>query len=329
MTVATKKPQNAAASHCILHKECVESFYILRRATLTLCPFAPNAFLLLPYMPRDTQHNWRGGRMTDPWRQHIPLAAKYIRDARLCVALTGAGISVASGIPDFRSPGGLWSKHNPMQVATLAALRNDPKRVWTFLLDANADFAKAMPNPAHRALAALEADGKLHAVITQNIDGLHTAACSRRVVEFHGNASRYYCMQCKEPHDPKEAAALTPETIPWACDCGGIIRPDIVFFGEHIPAQALATSLALARQADLLLIVGTSGEVAPANQLPWDVKSHGGKVIELNKGESLFGALPDLVLNAPAEEALPAIVKQLANPSQDIQYATVASERAQ
>ncbi len=265
----------------------------------------------------------------DAWRQYIPAASQMIREARMTVALTGAGISVPSGIPDFRSPGGLWSRHNPMQVATLAALRRDPKRVWSFLLDANKDFGKATPNPAHGALAALEAAGKLQAVITQNIDGLHTAAGSRRVVEFHGNASRYYCMQCKKPHDSRDAAALTAETIPWMCDCGGIVRPDIVFFGEHIPPQALATSLALARQADLLLIVGTSGEVAPANQLPWDVKTSGGKVIEVNLGDSMFGALPDLVLQAPAEEALPAIAALVNNPEQDVQHATVASERPQ
>lgn len=253
-----------------------------------------------------------------------------LREARCCVALTGAGVSVASGIPDFRSPGGLWTRHDPMRVATLAALRNDPRRVWEFLLEANQGFDAAEPNAAHTALASLEAAGRLQAVITQNIDGLHTAAGSRRVVEFHGNARRYYCMACKTPQPAQHAAALTRETIPWMCSCGGLMRPDIVFFGEHIPPQALAASLALARQADLILIVGTSGEVAPASQLPWEVKDHGGRVIELNFGESLFGALPDLVLRAKAEEALPAIAALVLNATQhDLQHATVASERPQ
>ncbi|AGW14884.1 SIR2 family NAD-dependent protein deacylase [Megalodesulfovibrio gigas] len=266
----------------------------------------------------------------ESWRQHIPAAAQMLRDSRCCVALTGAGISVASGIPDFRSPGGLWSRHDPMRVATLAALRRDPRQVWEFLLDANRDFDAARPNAGHTALASLEAAGRLQAIITQNIDGLHTAAGSRRVVEFHGNARRYYCMTCKTPHPAQEAASLTRSTIPWTCRCGGVVRPDIVFFGEHIPPQALAAAMALTRQADLLLIVGTSGEVAPASQLPWEVKDHGGRVIELNAGDSLFGALPDLVLRARAEEVLPALAALVLNATQhDLQHATVAPERPQ
>ncbi|MGE4297859.1 MAG: NAD-dependent protein deacylase [Desulfovibrionaceae bacterium] len=234
-------------------------------------------------------------------------AAALWRSSRHVIALTGAGVSVPSGIPDFRSPGGLWTRFDPMEVATIDALRRSPRRVWEFLLDAAKLFGAARPNPAHEALAALEAAGRLDAIITQNIDSLHQAAGSERVIEFHGSGARYYCQSCREPHDPDLARALTSADLPWRCGCGGVIRPDFVFFGEAIPRAALSESFDLAQRADLCVIVGTSGEVAPANTIPYEVKRHGGKVMEINLGRTEYGPLADVRFDAPCEQVLPAL----------------------
>lgn len=238
----------------------------------------------------------------------ITEAARLLRRARRVVVLTGAGMSVASGIPDFRSPGGLWSRHDPMEVATAEALRRDPRRVWEFLLDALASLGRARPNPGHRALARLERAGRVSAVITQNIDGLHQAAGSREVIEYHGGVGRFYCMGCGREHDPETARRLGPGDIPWLCpDCGGVVRPDIVFYGEAIPLDALTKSGQLALAADCMLVAGTSGEVAPANLLPREVKNGGGMLVEINLTESTLSDLADVRVCAPVETALPAL----------------------
>lgn len=252
-----------------------------------------------------------GNDLTKAHHAAIEEAATIWREARRPIATTGAGISVPSGIPDFRSPGGLWEKHDPAEVATLQALRSRPARVWEFLFDALDIFAKAGPNPAHTALAELERAGRLAAVITQNIDGLHQAAGSRNVIEFHGNSTRLYCMRCKRNHDAAHAASLTPADMPWECECGGVVRPDIVFFGEQIPQDAMSRSFALAKESDLVIVVGTSGEVAPANTIPGMVKARGGKMIEVNLGPSTFGAMADVAIHAGCEAVLPAIAKHL------------------
>jgi len=238
-------------------------------------------------------------------------AAETLKSARHAVAFTGAGISVPSGIPDFRSPGGLWSRFDPMEVASIGALRRDPKRVWEFLVEAMDFFGHAAPNPAHLALAEMERAGRIRAVITQNIDGLHQEAGSRRVVEFHGGCQTFYCMGCKAPHDPGLARKITASDIPWRCAaCGGVVRPDVVFFGEGIPQAALHEASRLAAQADAVLIVGTSGEVAPANQIPANIKARGGTVIEINLGPTLYRDITDIRFDAKAEEVLPLLASR-------------------
>lgn len=227
------------------------------------------------------------------------------------MVLTGAGISVASGIPDFRSPGGLWSKYDPMQVATAHALEHSPKEVWRFLLDAVSVMDRAVPNPAHDALARLEQAGLVDAVVTQNIDGLHQMAGSRNVVEFHGSMARWRCNACGLPHDRAAASAITPRTAPWLCSCGGVVRPDIVFFGEAIPLDALEKSGQLACGAELTLIVGTACEVAPASQLPLVTRQTGGKVAEINLEPGRLSPICDATVRAKAEEALPALARLL------------------
>ena len=227
------------------------------------------------------------------------------------LVLTGAGISVASGIPDFRSPGGLWSKYDPMKVATTEALEDDPTAVWTFLMDAVRVMSSARPNPAHAALAELERAGLVEAVVTQNIDGLHQQAGSRNVLEFHGTMASYRCYSCGEPHDAKGAESITPADSPWRCRCGGVVRPDIVFFGEAIPLDALNKSGQLACGAELTLIVGTSCEVAPANALPGLTKQCGGKVAEINAMPSRMRHLCEASVTAKAELALPVLAEML------------------
>ena len=238
----------------------------------------------------------------------LKAAARLLAGAKHSIAVTGAGISVASGIPDFRSPGGLWERHSPQLVATAEALERRPRAVWAFLLEVLAVVDAARPSPAHAALARLEAAGRLDGVITQNIDGLHQAAGSRNVIEFHGGLGRFFCMDCGREHDPGLARKLGPGAIPWRCAaCTGVVRPDIVFFGEPIPLDALDKSGQLALAADLIIVAGTSGEVAPANLLPREVKARGGVVVEINPTESAYNSLSDVTIAATAEIALPAL----------------------
>ncbi len=229
--------------------------------------------------------------------------------ARHVVAFTGAGISVPSGIPDFRSPGGLWSRYDPWEVASLQALRANPEGVWEFLLEAVGMFGRARPNPAHEALARLEFLGRLDGVITQNIDGLHQAAGSNNVVEYHGGCGHFHCMRCRREYPAEQAHELGPKDIPWQCGCGGIIRPDIVFFGEGIPGRASSRADDMVRRADAVIIVGTSGEVTPACLIPGRIKAGGGKVVEVNLGPTGFGGITDIRFDAPAELILPVLAE--------------------
>lgn len=244
----------------------------------------------------------------------IVRAAEMIREAGCAVVLTGAGMSVASGIPDFRSPGGLWSKYDPDQVASISALHRTPDIVWKFLDEAAQMMGKAEPNPAHHALADMEKRGFLKAVITQNIDGLHQRAGSSNVIEFHGNCSRFYCMKCAGDFPLQKIVDRGKGLKPPRCEeCGGLVRPDLVFFGERIPERALSDAGFYANGADLVIIAGTSGEVAPANLIPSQVKSAGGRLIEINKNGSAYTSICDLSLDGPVEDILPAIAEELNN----------------
>ena len=237
------------------------------------------------------------------------LAAALLRQGRRAVALTGAGISVESGIPDFRSPDGLWSRFDPGEYAHIRALRANPAKVWTMLREMEELISRARPNPAHLALAELEARGILLGIITQNVDNLHQAAGSKRVVEYHGNALRFRCDLCKAPH-PREN--LDFKHTPLYCRCGGLIRPDVVFFGEAIPPAAQAEAEVLARGCDLLLVIGTSGEVAPASYLPYTARESGAIIVENNlKPTRLTYTLTDHFLPGPAGKVWPLVVQAL------------------
>ncbi len=250
--------------------------------------------------------------MHETWESGCAEAARLLARARKAVALTGAGISVPSGIPDFRSPGGLWTRFDPMRVATAEALRRDPVAVWEFMAAALDLFGQARPNPAHAALAELERRGLLAGVVTQNIDGLHQAAGSQFVVEFHGSAERFSCTGCGQAQARAAIPGLLERGMPPRCPaCGAAVRPDVVFFGEGIPPQAIAGAEMLLAGADLALIVGTSGEVAPANAIPLRVARGGGAVVEVNLGPTAYGDLADVRLDAPAEQVLPRILELL------------------
>lgn len=215
----------------------------------------------------------------------IEQAAKLIGEADYVVALTGAGISVDSGIPDFRSPQGLWSKYDPMEYAGIDSFRKDPHKIWKMIHEMRGLIESAKPNPAHEALAKLGRMGILKSLVTQNIDNLHQMAGSENVIEFHGNASRLSCIKCMRKYEAREAenGALGDPPV---CECGQVLKPDIIFFGEAIPQGALIAGLSESQKADVMLIVGTSATVAPANQLPMQCLASGGKLIEFNLEET-------------------------------------------
>ena len=237
----------------------------------------------------------------------IDQAVKAIMNAGYVIALTGAGISTESGIPDFRSAGGLWAKYNPAEYATIEAFRSDPEKVWRMLFDMVDITVKARYNAGHAALAELENMNILRCIITQNIDNLHQAAGNRKVIEFHGNASRLDCLNCGQSYGASEFELNG--TPPRCRECSAVLKPSVVFFGEAIPMQALAESERLSNLADAILVVGTSAVVYPASSIPFIVKSNGGRVIEMNlETTGLTNSITDVFIQGPAGRTLPELI---------------------
>ncbi|SOB59187.1 NAD-dependent protein deacetylase 1 [Pseudodesulfovibrio profundus] len=235
-------------------------------------------------------------------------AAQAIRQSRCTMSFTGAGISVESGIPPFRGPGGVWSKYDPGKFEK-AYFKRHPKEVWPLLKKVFYDLLDdAEPNAAHYALAELEAAGKLAGVVTQNIDSLHQAAGSATVHEYHGSIRRMQCMSCRIFFD---ANAISLERLPPPCPaCGGLLKPDFIFFGEGIPTDVHRAATDLAKQADVCLVVGTGGQVMPAGRIPYIVKNRGGTVIEINLHDSDYSyTLSDYYLQGKAGVRLPELVR--------------------
>lgn len=246
--------------------------------------------------------------MPDP-EDLLDEAARVIRKSRRVVALTGAGISVDSGIPAFRGTQGLWEKYDPMEYAHIGALRRDPKKVWQMLLELHACVEGAQPNPAHLGLAQLEDMGHLRAVITQNIDNLHQEAGSRRVIEFHGSSRRMACLVCDARLPSKEVSL---REIPPLCACGGTLKPDVVFFGEPIPWRALIEANEESKHCQVMMVVGTSALVAPACDMPYLAKDYGACVIEINTEETpLTHSVTDIFLEGRAGELLKRLVEHI------------------
>jgi len=232
----------------------------------------------------------------------VPRLAELLERRRPCVVLTGAGISTESGIPDFRSAGGIWERYDPAEVATIDAFRRDPARVWEFYalrLDA---LTRTEPNDGHRALAELEEQAWIRAVITQNIDGLHQLAGSREVVEVHGSLREAECIHCGLRVPIEDALASLP--LPLCPECGEILKPGVVMFGELLPAAAVERAQALAAEAGVLLVVGSSLEVHPVAALPGETLAAGGVLAIVNRGGSPWDSRADLVIDAAAGETL-------------------------
>jgi NAD-dependent deacetylase len=228
------------------------------------------------------------------------MLAELISANQPCVALTGAGVSTESGIPDFRSAGGIWAQYDPYEVASIDAFTRDPARVWEFYAHRLDVLADAAPNPAHVALAELEAAGLVEAVITQNVDRLHKAAGSRDVTEVHGSIASADCLACGR-HEERVRELLP---LPTCANCGAVLKPGVVMFGELLPVDAIERATALAQGASLLLVVGTSLEVWPVAGLPEETLAHGGKLAILNRDPTPYDARATLVVHATAGETL-------------------------
>jgi NAD-dependent deacetylase len=231
-----------------------------------------------------------------------------LRNARYVAVLTGAGVSAESGVPTFRdAQTGLWAKYDPQEIATPQAFARNPKLVWDWYAERRAKLATVAPNPAHRALAELEQRAPQFLLATQNVDGLHARAGSRKLVELHGNIARVKCSRCAT------VAASWDETErdepPRCASCGGYLRPDVVWFCELLPAQAQAAAEQAARECDVYLVAGTSGEVYPAAELPERARRAGARVIEVNPQPTPLSDIAHDVLRGPAGVVLPALLR--------------------
>jgi NAD-dependent deacetylase len=236
-----------------------------------------------------------------------------VRESESVVALTGAGISVPSGIPDFRTPGtGLWENVDPMEVAHIDAFRKDPQRFWSFYRPRFAALGDKRPNGAHEVLAELEARGMLEAVITQNVDRLHTKAGSERVIEVHGSIASSSCTSCRATYPLEGVGELFDgDGVATCACCAGKVKPDVVLFGELLPEAAMAEAHRLCGGADLLLCVGSSLEVYPVASLPEVTLGRGGSVAIVTQGETPYDGEAEVKLTGDVVEELEAVLKAL------------------
>jgi NAD-dependent deacetylase len=232
-----------------------------------------------------------------------------VQERQPCVVLTGAGISTESGIPDFRSPTGIWAQYDPMEYATIDAFLSDPVKVWDFYGKRLDMLLEAEPNDGHRALAELEERGWVRAVVTQNIDRLHERAGSRALVEVHGSIRTSSCLDCGAIVGFDEVRRLLP--TPACPDCGRILKPDVVMFGELLPEAAIDRASQLAAEASLLLVVGSSLEVYPVAGLPDETLARGGSLAIVNRGSTPFDRRASVTIDAGAGETLRALADAL------------------
>jgi NAD-dependent protein deacetylase/lipoamidase len=237
-------------------------------------------------------------------------AAKIILSAKRTVAFTGAGISVESGIPPFRGENGLWNKYDP-QTFDINYFYNNTKRSWEVIREIFYDlFGRVKPNAAHYALSEMEANGYLSAVITQNIDNLHFDAGNKVVHEFHGSLKKVICTKCRKKYDISQ---IDLKILPPSCKkCNGVLKPDVIFFGEAIPEPAQTNSTLETKKADCFILIGTTGTVAPANLLPSAAKANGAKIIEINPVPSEYTTgVTDLFLENKATIAMEHLMEEI------------------
>lgn len=237
-------------------------------------------------------------------------AADLILNSKRNVGFTGAGVSVESGIPPFRGKEGLWSKYDP-GILDLSYFYSNPEDSWSVIKELFYDFfGSARPNSAHKVLAKLEQMGLLSSVITQNIDNLHQEAGSETVYEFHGNSRNLICKECEITYPVTED--LIKELPPRCEKCGSVLKPDFIFFGEMIPEFAYRKSVEEAQQAQVFIVIGTTGEVVPASLIPQMAKENGVKIIEVNPNKSLFtDSVTDIYLQGKASEVMPELLEKI------------------
>jgi NAD-dependent deacetylase len=231
-----------------------------------------------------------------------------LKKASHAVVLTGAGMSSESGIPTFRGGDGLWKKYNPMELATYEAFIKDPKKVWEWYKWRMDIIWKAKPHKGYYILADWERRGLIKAIITQNVDGLHYRAGSKRVVELHGNIFRVRCIKCNYREEIKESLKEIPPKCPI---CGSYLRPDVVWFGEPLDVNIVSRAYDLSMNSDLFFVIGTSGVVYPAAELPYIARRNGAKIIEINIEKTPISRYADYTLSMEASEALTAIHEEL------------------
>lgn len=251
----------------------------------------------------------------DHFEAQINQAMHILNKARHVVALTGAGISTRSGIPDFRSPeSGLWDQYDPMEVATITAFKQNPQAFYSWIRPLFQKIMVAQPNPAHLALAHMEASGPLQAVITQNIDVLHTKAGSKTIYEVHGHLREATCMHCLQTYLAEVVLTdyLADGEIPRCPGCGGILKPNVILFGEILPVTIMNRAKRHARDCDVMIVAGSSLEVAPAGDLPMLAKYAGAKLIIVNLGETHLDDMADVLIHADVVDVLPRLATSFA-----------------
>ncbi|HFX17602.1 MAG TPA: NAD-dependent deacylase [Flavobacteriales bacterium] len=244
--------------------------------------------------------------------QTLQQAVQIIKNAKHLVAFTGAGISAESGIPTFRGKGGIWDQYDPI-ILDINYFTKHPEKAWPHIKDMFYNVIdKAQPNAAHKVLADWEKQGLLKSIITQNIDNLHQKAGSKNVIEYHGNTRDLVCMSCGAVTPVKEAdMSQNPVTCP---KCGGVLKPDFVFFGEPIPPKAAETSLIETQLADVYLVIGTTGIIMPASLLPYEAKKNGALIIEINVTASNYtNTITDIFLDGKAGDILPKLNEVIKN----------------
>jgi NAD-dependent deacetylase len=247
----------------------------------------------------------------------ISQAARLIKKTHRTVVLSGAGISTPSGIPDFRSPGrGLWTHTNPMEVASLSAFRHNPDQFYNWFHPLAVQIYNAKPNPAHTALARLQAAGYISAIITQNIDGLHSCAGSQNVMEVHGTLNTLTCTNCyrQVPSETVLDEYVDNRKIPLCSACGSVLKPDVILYEEQLPVKTWIRAEQATKDCELMLVVGTSLEVMPSARLPAEAMDHGAHLIILNNATTFMDVRADVVLHADVAESLPVIADQVLNP---------------
>jgi NAD-dependent deacetylase len=244
--------------------------------------------------------------------ENIKTIAEWVSNVQSVVGFTGAGISTPSGIPDFRSPeSGMWDKVDPMRVASIYGFRQNPQAFFDWVRPLTEVTLKATPNAAHLALKRLEELGKLDAVITQNIDMLHTKAGNSTIYELHGHLREATCINCFRVYDnqPIIEKFLEDGKVPHCEDCKGVLKPNVILFGEQLPIIQLQNAKKAARNCDLMLVVGSSLEVAPASDIPMIAKQFGARVVIINLEPTVLDRMADMVIYGDAAEILPQIVK--------------------